>query len=348
MPVTIVVGGQYGGEGKGKIVSYLALRDRPEIVAKGAGPNCRHRVCLSSGKTWDLRLLPASVEVGSGKMLFGPGSLIHIQTLFGEMDYFRCHSRVGIDYMTGVIEDEHIRQQVAMAHYTTLGTTYSGTGTASSERCLRRLRLAREYECLQPFLTDVPLIVYAAARESKCVLIEGGQSFWLSNYHGDYPYVTSRDTTAAAFASQVGIGPRLVTDVVLVVKCFPTRNSAGRLPREARSRGTHPGLAMSEGVEGLGPKEKVVQRRIGQFCLADAARAAMVNSASQIALTGVDVYDPACARLCGSDSGGLSRKVLALIHKIEDSVRVPVTLVSTGPRAEDTIDLRGRACLAGS
>lgn len=339
MSVSIVVGGQYGGEGKGKIVSFLTMRDRPDIVARASGPNCRHRVGLGNGTLYDLRLIPASVVANHGRMLLGPGSLIHIPTLLEEMDFFHCHNSVGIDYKAGVIEEAHISQQTAMLHYGEIGTTYSGTGTASAERCLRRLKLARDCDSLYPYLTDVPMDIYRAIQAGNCVLVEGGQSFWLSNYHGDYPYVTSRDTTAAACASQLGIGPRHITEIVLVIKCFPTRNSSGRLPSEIYNPENHPALCMAEGVEGLpGPSQRTVRRRVGRFCPEDVVRAAVVNSATQIALTGADAYDPSCAY--ANEKEKLTHRVRALIEEIEDSVQVPVTLVSTGPFPAHTVDLR--------
>lgn len=338
MSVGIVVGGQYGGEGKGKIVSYLALCDNPDVVAKSSGPNCRHRIYLHDGTSYDLRLLPASVIAGKGRMIFGAGSLIHVETLFSEMNYFHCHDRVAVDYRAGVITDSIVRAQRALPHYQAIGTTYSGTGLASAERSLRRLTLAKEHPRIQPYLNDVPAEIHNVIRAGKSVLVEGGQSFWLSNYHGDYPYVTSRDTTAAAFASQIGIGLKYVTDIILVVKCFPTRNSSGRLPREIKNMNNHPAMCMREGVEGLGQDERTTQRRIGTFCLEDVSRSAMVNSATQVALTGVDVYDPSCAN--SRNKKQLTSRVRGLLEEIEDGVQVPVTLVSTGPHPYDTIDMR--------
>jgi adenylosuccinate synthase len=67
-----------------------------------------------------------------------------------------------------------------------------------------------------------------ALEDGKKILIEGCQSFGLSNYHGEYPFVTSRDSTAAAFLSQCGLPPKAADSVVLVLKCFPTRNMVGK------------------------------------------------------------------------------------------------------------------------
>ena len=45
MPSTVVIGGFFGDEGKGKIISYLAIQDKPTIVVRGgAGPNAGHTI----------------------------------------------------------------------------------------------------------------------------------------------------------------------------------------------------------------------------------------------------------------------------------------------------------------
>ena len=58
----------------------------------------------------------------------------------------------------------------------------------------------------------------------KKVLVEGTQGSGLSVYHSTfYPKATSRDTNAAGFISEVGLSPRLVSEIVLVFRTFPIR-----------------------------------------------------------------------------------------------------------------------------
>ena len=59
MGVSVLVGGAYGDEGKGKIISYLAKQDNPKIVARGGvGPNAGHTVVIN-GVKYKLRQLPS-------------------------------------------------------------------------------------------------------------------------------------------------------------------------------------------------------------------------------------------------------------------------------------------------
>src|SRR5690606_30233015 len=90
-------------------------------------------------------------------------------------------------------------------------------------------------EALRPLLGDVVRILYDAARNGDDILLEGHQGAGLSNYHGDYPYTSSRDCVAAALLSEVGLGLRWKTHVILAIKVFPTRNHSGRLPGEMAS-----------------------------------------------------------------------------------------------------------------
>ena len=55
---------------------------------------------------------------------------------------------------------------------------------------------------------------------------------YISLYHGEYPYVTSKDVTASAACSDVGIGPKNVDEVIVVFKSYVTRVGAGPLENE--------------------------------------------------------------------------------------------------------------------
>src|SRR5207244_2042197 len=67
-------------------------------------------------------------------------------------------------------------------------------------------------------------LLHSAIDNGDEVIIEGTQGFALSLLHGrDYPFVTSRDTTAAGFAMEVGLSPRLVSKIVMVIRTFPIR-----------------------------------------------------------------------------------------------------------------------------
>src|SRR3990167_9510474 len=85
MPSTIAVGGFFGDEGKGKIISYLALKDNPSIVVRGgAGPNAGHTV-KDGNRTYKIRMLPSGFLNKKSKVMIGPGVVINPDVLLKEI-----------------------------------------------------------------------------------------------------------------------------------------------------------------------------------------------------------------------------------------------------------------------
>lgn len=336
-PITIVVGAQYGGEGKGKVAAYLASCGRYELVCRCGGVNSSHTV-ITNGKKIRLRLMPASATLNwrYQKFLFGAGTLLHIATLRREMAELGIgRGRVLIDPMAGIITEECVERQRADNRYSAIGSTLTGTGYASAERCLRRLPLARDCDEVSELLSPKPVaeMIFDAVRAKKRVLVEGHQGFGLSNYHGDYPYTSSRDSIAAAMMSELGIGPNIGVRVVMVTKIFPTRNHGGRLSEEIT-----PEQAGRMGIMEFGGGSWGVQdnrRRVGQLDFEEVRRAVIHNTPDDLILTGTDYFDP---RMRGErERRRLTQRVKELIGVVERNLKVQVSCVSTGPETEAMI-----------
>src|SRR5574341_747893 len=108
MPATVVVGGFFGDEGKGKIISYLALKDKPEIVVRGGvGPNAGHTFVLN-GAVHKVRMLPSAVLNKESRLMIGAGVVINPEILLTEISKYNVQDRVFIDRQCGVIESSHI------------------------------------------------------------------------------------------------------------------------------------------------------------------------------------------------------------------------------------------------
>jgi len=331
--VTVVVGGQWGDEGKGKIISYLCMRDKPHIIARaGVGPNAGHTV-IYRGRKYPLRLTPSGFLHSSARLLIGAGVLVNPRVMLEEIESLGIQHRIGIDRRCGIIEEEHIQKDRASEHLAgKIGSTGTGCGPANMDRAARKLRLAEHVPELEPYLTDVAEELNRAADAGKRVLVESSQGFGLSLFYGTYPYVTSKDTTAGMACVDVGIGPRKVKEVVVVFKSFPTRVGAGPFPTEMpQEEAERLGIVEYGTVTGR-------RRRIGWFDYDMARYAAMLNSASQIALTCIDYLDPKCRGV--RSYGELSEKAKSFVEEVERRVGVPVTIISTGPEVEETIDLR--------
>ncbi len=335
MVVTVVVGGFFGDEGKGKILSYLALRDNPDIVARGGvGPNAGHTV-VYRGKEYKLRQVPSGFINPRSRLLIGPGVLVNPEVLLSEIEIlssFNVASRLGVDFQAGIIEPKHIEMDRELKK--SIGTTGTGTGPANAERALRKLKVAREIESLKPRLTDVPGEIHEAIEEDKYILVEGTQGTFLSLYHGTYPYVTSKDVTASSILADVGIGPKFVDDVIVVFKSYVTRVGPGPLEGELER----------EDMERLGMIEfgSVTgrPRRAAPFSVKLARRAIMLNGATSVAITKLDVLFPEARGAKRLED--LPREAKKRLEEIEEAIKTPIRLISTGPGAEEIIDLRER------
>ncbi|MEE8168340.1 MAG: adenylosuccinate synthetase [Candidatus Hydrothermarchaeales archaeon] len=331
---TIIVGGQWGDEGKGKIVAYLCRKDKPDIVARaGVGPNAGHTVEFE-GKKYGLRLTPSGFVYPGARLLIGAGVLINPDVILKEISDLEIQDRIGIDARCGVIEEEHIKRDKGSKHLSgNIGSTGTGCGPANMDRANRSLKQAKDVDVFKPYITDVALDVNRALDGGKKVYVESSQGFGLSLFYGAYPYVTSKDTSASAAAVDVGIGPRRVKEVIVIFKSFPSRVGAGPFPTKLSQE-----EAERMGIEEYGTVTGR-KRRSGLFDFESAKYAAMVNSASQIALTCLDYVDKSCRGSTSYDD--LSIKARRFVEDIEDKLSLPVTLISTGPELNETIDLRG-------
>jgi adenylosuccinate synthase len=329
----IVAGGQWGDEGKGKIVAYLAVHDKPKIIARGGvGPNAGHTVYYQ-GKKYGLRQVPCGFVYAGARLLIGPGVLVNPEVLFAEVDVTGTKGRLMIDSRCTIIEPHHINQDKSSEHLRgKIGTTGTGCGPANVFRVERTAKLAQDFPKLTPFLTDVPKEVNDALKRGELVLVEGSQGFGLSLYHGSYPYVTSKDTSASTLAADVGLGPTNVDDVMLVFKAYVSRVGAGPFPTEIpQEKAEEMGIVEFGTVTGR-------RRRIGTFDFELAKRAAMINGATQLTVTCLDRLFKGAAGV--KQSGQLPADAKEFIEKIEREVGVPVTIVSTGSGVDDIVDMR--------
>jgi len=332
MPTTVVIGGFFGDEGKGKIISYLALHDKPSIVVRGgAGPNAGHTI-KDGEKIYKVRMLPSGFLNKDAKVMVGPGVVVNPDVLLKEINDFGVEGRAFLDYNCGIIEKSHREADSQGRLKEKIGSTGSGTGPANAERAMRTLKMAKEIDILKSYLIDVPLEVNSALDRNENVLIEGTQGTHLSLWHGTYPFVTTKDVTASGICADVGIGPKRVDDVIVVFKAYLTRVGTGPMPGELSAEETS-----EKGWEEFGTVTGRL-RRAAEFDFGLAKRAVMLSSANQISITKLDVRFPNCAGITSYDE--LEEDAKSFIKKIEKELGVKVTLIGTGPSVNDVIDLR--------
>lgn len=333
MTCNVIVGGFYGDEGKGKIIAYLSIKDNPKIAVRGGvGANAGHTFVYNN-ETFKVRMLPSAVLNPETKLLIGAGVLITPKVLLDESQRYNASNRTIIDNHCGIIDESHIKRDVEDAHLKKIvGTTGTGTGPANSDRALRILKLAKEETKLKSYLGNVSDIVNESIENHHSVLIEGTQGTFLSLYHGDYPFVTSKDVTASGICSDVGIGPKNVDEVILVFKAYVTRVGGGPLENELTiDEASKLGWVEYGSVTGR-------QRRASPFNMELARKSVALNSATQIAVTKLDVVFPDCAGL--KEYSKLTDEAKKFIENIEDKLGVDVMLIGTGAEINDIIDRR--------
>jgi adenylosuccinate synthase len=332
MPCTVIVGGFFGDEGKGKIVAYLARKDKADMAVRGGvGPNAGHTV-MFHGKEHKTRMLPSALVSNRTRLMIGPGVLININILLEEIKNFDTKDRTFVDPQCCIIANTHIEMDSSDPNLNRIGTTRTGTGPANADRALRKAFLARDSFELSEYLQDIPSTVNRAIDDDKTVLVEGTQGTFLSLYHGTYPFVTSKDVTASAICSDVGIGPKKVSEVLIVFKAYVTRVGSGPLEGELELEET-----TSKGWTEYGSVTGRL-RRAAPFNYDLAKRSIMLNSATQIALTKLDIVFPSDAGKRQFDN--LSSDAKGFVNNIEKEVGLKVEVIGTGQELDDIIDRR--------
>ena len=240
--------------------------------------------------------------------------------------------------------------------------------------------VAAEYlgygERMRPYLADTALVLNRALDDGRTVLLEGAQATQLDVDHGTYPFVTSSSPTAGGACAGSGIGPSRITKVIGIIKAYTTRVGAGPFPTELLDEQGE-WLRKTGGEFGVTTGRP---RRTGWFDAVIARYATRVNGITDYFLTKLDVlsglpkvpvcvaYDVDGARhdeipmtqtefhhatpiyeyLDGwwedlsevTEFAGLPRNAQAYVRAVEEIIGAPVAAVGTGPRRDQTLQLR--------
>lgn len=355
--VDVMVGGQYGSEGKGNIAAYVA--DEYGLLVRVGGPNAGHKVFTGSegpaGRSYSHHLLPSGTYFApEAKLLLGPGTNISIEQLLKEIaDHGIGHDRLSVDPNAVIITDEDRKFERTLKQ--DIASTGQGVGAATARRVLRHrgfdgkrrpVRMARDVEELRPFVRSGAEVLSAAFSEGLPVFLEGTQGTLLSLYHGPYPYVTSRDTTIAGCLSEAGIAPARVRRTIMVCRTYPIRvkNPAGATSGPLVRPINWEEVARRSGIDAtlLRKSERTTTtnrlRRVGEFEWENLRLAAQLNGPTDIAITFADYIDSANGDAMRFEQ--LSPRTLRFIEEVESVAGAPVTLISKGFSYRNVIDRR--------
>jgi adenylosuccinate synthase len=343
--VDVLVGAQFGSEGKGNIVSYLAREY--DILIRGGGPNAGHKV-YESPNPYTHHLLPCGSRTTSAQLVIAPGAVISLEGILKETR--ECEigpERLSIDPQVMVITEADIEAEKPLVQK--IGSTGQGVGAATARRIMGRdgsALLARDYSELKPFIRETNAILEQAFLRGSKILLEGTQGAGLSLYHGEYPYVTSRDTTASGAIAEAGIPPRRVRKVIMTCRTYPIRvqdaelGTSGKMSRELKWKDvadrSHISVTALEKAERTSTTDK--QRRVAEFDWVQLRRASVLNGPTDIALTFADYIDNKNKDARRFEQ--LTEKTIQFIEEIENVAGAPVSLISTRFGFRNIIDRR--------
>ncbi len=313
MSLTVVIGAQWGDEGKGRIVDALAC-DADAVARFQGGPNAGHTVYIDDDK-YIFHLIPLGILNPGTLCCIGLGVVIDPIILVSEIESLHLRKidtagRIIIDPRCHLITPDHLRRDRQVEEYRggkKLGTTLKGIGPTFSDRASRLGMRIGEYiesiesgdnykykgeyadACikLKPYLKDVSLTLHQMIESGKYVLAEGGQGTMLDLGLGTYPYVTSSNPIAASAPMNLGLGPKSVDQVIAVIKSYTTRVGEGPFPTELTG-------AEAEHMRRKGDEFGATTgrpRRCGWFDGVIAKFARRVNGVDKWALTKLDVLD---------------------------------------------------------
>ncbi len=226
---------------------------------------------------------------------------------------------------------------------------------------------------IDPYVTDTSAYLNEALAEGQRVLAEGAQGALLDVDHGTYPYVTSSHPTSGGACTGLGIPPTAVDRIIGIVKAYSTRVGNGPFPTELHDETGE--RLRAEGHEFGATTGR--PRRCGWLDLVALGYTSRLNGFTELAVTKLDVmagldtlqvctaYEidgkrttrfptdlrtlerarPVYESLPGfsgelSDASGidgLPAEAQSYLQFVSDHLGVPITVVGTGPKREETL-----------
>jgi adenylosuccinate synthase len=315
VPGTVVVGAQWGDEGKGKITDLLA--EKADVVARFQGGNNAGHTIVRDGEEFKLHLIPSGILYEAKTCVIGNGVVIDPHILFGELEALRARGIGGDNLRVSgnahLIMPYHLLLDGANEHQLgkfKIGTTGRGIGPCYVDKYTRigiRVQeknfLLQHYdigvldpdqvtdellgyrERMEPFICDASLLVNNALDQDKHVLFEGAQGALLDIDFGTYPFVTSSNPISGAACTGLGVGPTRIDHVIGVAKTYTTRVGEGPFPTELFDE---TGVAMRDVGHEFGTTTGR-ERRCGWLDLVALRYAVRLSGITHLALTKLDV-----------------------------------------------------------
>ena len=339
----ILVGMQWGDEGKGKVTDLLA-KDADVIARFSGGPNAGHTV-IANEKEHKLHQIPSGILHPEKINVIGNGAVIDLQELVREIQNLEKEGvstgNLFISDSAHIILKPHIEEDERDGK---IGTTKKGIGPCYMDKARRtgirigdlacpenlQRKLAENFSAwdhsfgsrasrdllhffeayrkalkLDSRVINVSLFLDKARRQGKRILFEGAQGTMLDIDHGTYPYATSSNATAGGACTGTGFPPTHVDEVIGVTKAYTTRVGEGPFPTEQFDPKLEYFFRHKAGEVGSTTGR---DRRCGWLDIPMLKHSIRVNGITKIALTKLDILSafkeiPVCTHYVSIKSG---------------------------------------------
>lgn len=345
--VDVLIGGQYGSEGKGNIVGHIA--PEYDLHVRVGGPNAGHQVYAEPKPEKYYHLPSGTGRAPNAHLLLGPGAVIYPPKLLEEIALHRIAAdRLTIDAQAMIITEQDRREEEE--RFRNISSTAQGVGIASARKMTgrsdykdeRTLFLAKDCPDLRPYIGSARKKIADAIVRGKRILLEGTQGTSLSLHHGLYPHVTTRDTTVSGCLADAGIAPSNVRKIIMVCRTYPIRvgGPSGPMDYEVTMEeiSRRSGIALEEIRRTETTTTTNRQRRIAEFDWVQFRDSVQLNGPTDIALTFVDYFNRSNRYAYRFEQ--LTAETISFVEEVERVSGRPVSLLSTDFNWRNVIDRR--------
>ena len=341
--LTVLVGGQYGSEGKGAIAACVA-HDYQMHVRVGS-PNAGHTIYWS-GVKHVMQSIPCGWINPEAVIVIGRGALLNMKQFMKELVHILTYypnflERLVIDPEAGILDEKFHQEEGGTEGemHRRIGSTGEGVGPARIARLQRdpsKFRqfkdVADEYGLAGCMVENTPKFIADAQDRGDNILIEGTQGSALSLLHSNWPYCTSIDTNVAGIISEVGLAPSRVTDVLMVCRTYPIRVHGNSGPMKDE-------IDWSEITDKDGnlitPEKTTVTKKVRRIAKWDDdlfKQSCLLNAPTEIALTFADYIDPMLYECSDPIKLAASVGLRDFIHEHLGGYSGNLKYIGTGPR----------------
>ena len=354
--ITVVIDGQAGSSGKGKICGYLSKNDNYAISTNNWSSNAGHTYVDNLGNEIIVSHIPIALINKNTKLIINAGAIVTPEILFDEIEKYETligNRKIYIDSRAMIIQEKH--RQIEKNKIRS-GSTFKGCGAAYADKIMRSsdVILAKEYFAKEKNdlidkieIIDTALLLNDTTEE---ILIEGAQGQDLDINHGlDYPNVTSIMCSASQLIADAGLSPFKVKDIYMIIRPYPIRISNETSIGENIYSGdyadskeiTWEEISIRCGYHGILNEYTTVtkkKRRVFEMNWNRLRYNVMINKPTGIILNFAQYIDWGAYKCRTYEE--LPPKVKEFIKKIEKETKVPVIIIGTGEKESDIIDLR--------